>query len=238
MTPSIRAFEHGVRDPEITAGTIDVIDRLSADRSLDAYRESLRGIARDRRPYWDLACALSYLAECFPIEDYLEIGVRRGKSMAQVASRRPDCRIVGCDMWMSPYGGVDNPGPTFVQDEMTRLGHRGSLELISGSSHDVLPAFKAQRPRERFDVVTVDGDHSDEGAWADLVEAVDLVRPGGFLVFDDITHPLHTLASVWARFRQSYGGTFEFAENLADHKGTGVARRRDLADVLRARPAA
>jgi predicted O-methyltransferase YrrM len=238
MTPSIRAFVHGVRDPEVAASALEIIDRLSTDPSLDAYRASLRTVARERRSYWDLACVLSYLAECFPLSDYLEIGVRRGKSMAQVAARRPDCRIVGCDLWMSPYGGVDNPGPDFVQDEMARLGHRGSVELFSGSSHDVLPAFRAERPRERFDVVTVDGDHTDEGAWSDLVQAVDLVRPGGFLVFDDITHPLHTLARVWGRFRETYAETFEFAENLADHSGTGVARRRDLAGSLGAREAA
>jgi predicted O-methyltransferase YrrM len=67
---------------------------------------------------------------------------------------------------------------------------------------------------------------------------VDLVRPGGFLVFDDITHPLHTLAPVWNRFRATYADVFEFAQNLADHSGTGVARPRDLADALTARPAA
>src|SRR5262245_55438822 len=125
MTPSIRAFVHGVRDPEVAAGALDVIDQLSTDPSLDAYRASLRSVAREGRSYWDLACTLSYLAECFPLSDYLEIRVRRGKSMAQVAARRPECRIVGCDMWMSPYGGVDNPGPDFVQEEMARLGHRG-----------------------------------------------------------------------------------------------------------------
>jgi predicted O-methyltransferase YrrM len=229
MTPTIQAFEQGVRQPGVAAAALDVIDRLSSDPSLEAYRESLRAIARDGREYWDLACALRYLAECFPVGDYLEIGVRRGKSMAQVASRRPSCRIVGCDLWVSPYGGVDNPGPTFVQQEMARLGHSGPLMLVSGDSHDVLSRWEAEGSREHFDVVTVDGDHSDEGAWADLVQATELVRPGGFLVFDDIVHPAHSLERVWARFRETYSSVFEFVENLADHNGTGVARRRELA---------
>ena len=34
------------------------------------------------------------------VRDYLEIGVRRGRSMAMVASQAPDCSMLGFDLWV------------------------------------------------------------------------------------------------------------------------------------------
>jgi predicted O-methyltransferase YrrM len=79
----------------------------------------------------------------------------------------------------------------------------------------------------RFDLITVDGDHTDEGA-SDVSATVHLLRPGGWLLFDDLVHPLHTLLPVWQRFRDEYAELVECAENPHDHSGTAVARRRDV----------
>jgi UDP-sugar transporter A1/2/3 len=38
---------------------------------------------------------------------------------------------------------------------------------------------------ETFDIIFIDGDHSAKGVWADYDNTVDLLRPGGFMVFDD-----------------------------------------------------
>ena len=38
---------------------------------------------------------------------------------------------------------------------------------------------------ESFDIIFIDGDHSAKGVWADYNNTVDLLRPGGFMVFDD-----------------------------------------------------
>jgi predicted O-methyltransferase YrrM len=145
--------------------------------------------------------------------------------MAQVITGQPLCDVVAIDLWVSPYGGVENPGPDFVRAEMDRLGHRSALTLLSGESQRVLPQFVSKHPERRFDLITVDGDHTDEGAWADLSATVQLLRPGGWLVFDDLTHPLHTLLPVWHRFWHEYGSQIECAENVRDHTGTAVARR-------------
>jgi hypothetical protein len=38
---------------------------------------------------------------------------------------------------------------------------------------------------ETFDIIFIDGDHSAKGVWADYNNTVNLLRPGGFMVFDD-----------------------------------------------------
>ena len=49
-----------------------------------------------------------------------------------------------------------------------------------------------------FDLVTVDGDHTAEGAAQDLREVLPRVSVGGALVFDDIAHRKHPhLVEVW-----------------------------------------
>jgi predicted O-methyltransferase YrrM len=222
---SLAAFLDEVVKPDVVSSVAGTIDRLSTDPSLDDYRGKLRAIS-GRAPYWDLACALRCLTRLVRPDRYLEIGVRRGKSMAQVVVEQPRCDVVGIDLWVTPYGGVDNPGPAFVREEMTRLGHRGELALFSGDSREVLPRLIAESPDRRFDLITVDGDHTDEGAWRDLATTVELLRPGGWLVFDDLVHPLHTLLPVWHQFASRFADLVECAENVVDHTGTAVARRK------------
>jgi UDP-galactose transporter len=38
---------------------------------------------------------------------------------------------------------------------------------------------------ETFDIIFIDGDHSAKGVWADYNNTINLLRPGGFMVFDD-----------------------------------------------------
>lgn len=42
-----------------------------------------------------------------------------------------------------------------------------------------------------FQLITIDGDHSEVGAHEDLVDCWKLLEPNGFLLFDDIVHPAH-----------------------------------------------
>ncbi len=139
----------------------------------------------------------------------------------------PACEIAGFDLWMTPYAGADNPGPDFVRGEMQRVGYRGKLELISGGQSRNRPRYFGERPGLLIEVVNVVGDHTDEGAWADLTNITGIIASGGYLIFDALIHPSHTLLGVWRRFQETYAAEFEFCENLTSHNGTGVARRRD-----------
>jgi predicted O-methyltransferase YrrM len=157
--------------------------------------------------YMDLLSVLMAAAELGVPETYLEIGVRRGRSLAAVVSAAPDVAIFGFDLWEAGYAGNVNDGPETASREAVRLGHRGPRTFVAGDSGRTVPTFLSEHPTLSLDLVCVDGDHSRLGAWADLVNVAPRLSLGGVLVFDDIANP-HTpeLLEVWRRFVAADGG--------------------------------
>jgi predicted O-methyltransferase YrrM len=150
--------------------------------------------------YADIVTVLLGLADHLAPKSYLEIGVRRGRSACAVASRAPDCAMVLFDMWLKNYAGMENPGPELVQTELKKVGHRGAVEFVNGNSHETVPAWFAAHPDAAFDIITVDGDHTNLGAAQDLADVMPRLKVGGAVVFDDICHPKHPgLHDVWRR---------------------------------------
>jgi predicted O-methyltransferase YrrM len=81
-----------------------------------------------------------------------------------------------------------------------KFGASGRVEFVTGNSHQTLPEFFAKHPELELDLVTVDGDHSDEGAHEDLMTVLPKVSRGGAIVFDDVAHPLHpNLYRIWSK---------------------------------------
>ncbi len=148
--------------------------------------------------YLDIVDVVAATAQLIQPTSYLEIGVRRGRSMATAAAAAPKCALYGFDMWMADYAGMENPGPDFVKTELRRVGHRGPVSFVDGNSHVTLPKFFAEKANEKFSIIVVDGDHSDEGALQDLRDVLPRLAVGGALIFDDISHPAHpNLRQVW-----------------------------------------
>ncbi len=193
--------------PDVSLATADTLDALEPDptnkpRIVEWLRE---GAARNERRY-EIRSALRALARVIRPRSYLEIGTRRGWSLAQVLCESQHVDAYSFDLWIDGYGGVDNPGPDFVREELRRVApaHRGHLEFVSGNSHDVLPVFLQSAPMgdaelsqidlvragesapRMFDLVTVDGDHTALGTWWDLNDVLPCVAVGGALVIDDL----------------------------------------------------
>jgi predicted O-methyltransferase YrrM len=181
-----------------------ILEALSSDPYLEYVKNFYRAGLETFGGNWvyaDINTVLIGLTRRLRPESYLEIGVRRGRSMAMVASVAPQCRVVGFDLWMSDYAGMENPGPDHVRREMARLGLTGPLELVTGDSRQTVPEWFAKHQTEFFDLITVDGDHSTEGARADLENVLPRLKIGGALVFDDISNQSHmNLAAVWNEF--------------------------------------
>lgn len=184
-------------------GVLNIIENLEADKYLtfvkNYYKEGLNKFG-DSWVYADINTVLYALCQHMNIESYLEIGVRRGRSMSIVASQIPNCSITGFDLWIPNYCGVDNPGQEFVKGELNKVGFKGSVEFVAGDSKKTVPEYFKQNPNAYYDLITVDGDHSIGGAVTDLNNILPHLKIGGVVVFDDIcSHEHPYLAKVWNR---------------------------------------
>ncbi|OGS35872.1 MAG: hypothetical protein A2293_07230 [Elusimicrobia bacterium RIFOXYB2_FULL_49_7] len=171
--------------------------------------------------YLDIVNVLYGASKAVKPKNYLEIGVRRGRSVCMVAKATPTVNIFAFDMWKANYAGMDNPGPDFVRSELSRMGHRGQVQFVNGNSHETLKRFFLDNPTLTFDMMTVDGDHSEVGAAQDLNDVIPHLSVGGILVFDDISHPSHPyLLNLWKKTIAAHPGlvSYEFTE-----MGYGVA---------------
>jgi predicted O-methyltransferase YrrM len=219
------------RDP----ATLDAVAATLARLVPDAYIDQVRAyyaLGRERfGAHWYYVDQLTALHACATLlrpRRYLEIGVFRGRSLAVVAAAAPECELFAFDLWIPGYAGLENAGPELVREQLRRVGHRGPCHVESGDSHLSVPRFLAEHPELRFDLVTVDGDHTEEGARADLETVLPLVAVGGALVFDDIRHPRHP----WLErvFEEVLGAAPAFVGAKFTEVGHGVAialRRAD-----------
>ncbi len=206
-----------------------LMQRLSPDAYTtylkDFYSHGLERFESHWR-YADIVTVLLCLADALQPRNYLEVGVRRGRSAAAVASKAPSCAMALFDMWQPDYAGMENPGPAFVTSELKSIGYQGQASFIDGNSHQTLPRFFAQNPNVMFDLITVDGDHSELGAAQDMCDVLPRLAVGGALVFDDISHPLHPeLNGVWQTLVVSDDRFSAFSYREAGY-GVGFAIRK------------
>lgn len=201
-----------------------VLERISPDEYVNFLKKSLDDGQRRFGAHWkhiDIMNVLYAAAKLLQPRRYLEIGVRRGRSMAMVLAASAQTELVGFDLWQEWYAGMDNPGPEFVRTEMRGFAIDLKLELISGDSRDTVPRYLKDHSGEKFELITVDGDHSAQGARNDLRNVLPALELGGVVVFDDIVHPEHPyLLEVWRESVAEDGGlaTYEYTE-----LGFGVA---------------
>ncbi|MGB3192154.1 MAG: class I SAM-dependent methyltransferase, partial [Limnoraphis sp.] len=216
-----RILVNSICDIEVKQRVHSIISRLSEDywlsKDLTSYAES----NQSKSNWFDLISFLNWYAHNFKPKNYLEVGVRRGRSMAQVLVESPETEAYGFDMWIPEYAGQSNPGPEFVVSELQRLGVSKRPTLIKGNSHETLPLFfdNPDNPQE-FDLINIDGDHTYLGAKLDLDVAFAHLAPGGVLVFDDTYHHAHPeLNILWREYQEKYKDCI-FVE---DSYGTGTS---------------
>lgn len=153
---------------------------------------------------------------------YLEVGTRLGHSLALVCLVAGDELAIATavDLWVRRYGGEPNPGADEVLERLRGLGVGDSqLELLSGDSHTILPNLKGRE----YDLVLIDGDHTELGARQDLEQGFELLAPGGSLVFDDCDNgPEGNLREVWLDVMRGRDCEVEFASVGVCAEGAGV----------------
>jgi hypothetical protein len=132
------------------------------------------------------------LAECVKgIKRYLEIGVQEGDSL-RIAIEHGDLEwITLCDTWGDTYGGTNRGGHGHINDILEEVGFDpGMCEFLDGDSKLLIPTLIPHTTP--YDLILIDGDHSLLGCLTDMENCWQLLRPGGIMIVDDITHPRHT----------------------------------------------
>jgi FkbM family methyltransferase len=219
-------------EPAVKHRVLSVISRLTPDHWLHNNITAFREACRRGESWFDTPVVLNWWARAMQPASYMEIGVRRGRSMAQVLSECPETHAYGFDMWQKNYGSIpekgivtENPGPEFVAAELLRVCGSEPAGIVSGNSRSTVPAFFASDDAPaHLDLILVDGDHTAPGAAADLEATFGRVAPGGALIFDDLTHTIHPeLRAVWESFKARHTDWL-FVEDDA-RNGTGVAIR-------------
>lgn len=150
---------------------------------------------------------ISALAKLLQPMHYLEIGVRRGFTMAMAGARNDMCQSIGFDLWIPGYAGIDNPGEEFVYGEMHNIGY-DLFALIPGDSKQTVPNWFKANPDMFFDLILVDGDHSKFGALTDVYNTIAHLKEGGCLVLDDL-HDLDVM-EAWNIIQEQYSANHQF----------------------------
>lgn len=127
--------------------------------------------------------------------NYLEIGVAQAEYALKLLKGSGELFYTGVDRWLCDPTMEHEPNKIKnwntqekwdeiyfnVVNKLKPFGNRA--RIIRGNSRDILPNLN-----EKFDVIRVDGDHSEEGAYQDIINASLLLNIGGQIVVDDMNY--------------------------------------------------
>lgn len=121
--------------------------------------------------------------------DYLEIGVADGGNAILVSksyAKHPSSRVYCVDPWMDyeeypEYKGRQELGYNTFLSNIQKLADTSKFIIKRGLSDEIVPTFSDNF----FDIIFVDGNHETEYVYRDGIMALQKVKVGGYIVFDD-----------------------------------------------------
>jgi predicted O-methyltransferase YrrM len=111
------------------------------------------------------------------IKIILEIGFNTGRSAAHFLSSRDDIQVISVDIGAHPY----------INDckKLIDKHFPNRHSLLIGDSKVVLPKLLDFQPKINFDLIFIDGDHSEPGPLIDARNCLALANKDTHLVMDD-----------------------------------------------------
>lgn len=169
---------------------VEAWDFIEIDEPIQIRKDLMIQNIKQGKLFWNLNVALIFLADRIDPRSYLEVGVRTCGSLVPVLHNSNVKKVVGVDIWAGSYSGLPNTLEytiNQIKKYQAKTNKQFEIKFIKGNSHTKLKDLI--KAGEKFDLITVDGDHSEAGAWEDLEDAVKLLGQQGVIVFDDIIHP-------------------------------------------------
>lgn len=122
----------------------------------------------------------------FTPSNVLEIGAFEGRTTCWILDTYSGAHVTCVDTWEGSEEHEQSMKDGLFDRYMgnvTRFGDR--VTVRRGMSGDVLRTFPTTEPS--FDLVYVDGSHYSRDALEDAILSWRLLKPGGFMIFDDYT---------------------------------------------------
>jgi|GEM_PF-1886325 len=216
------SFPVGINSPQATSSIFNILRILKKLNDSDTFLEAYHWHLNKRKDtFMDTYHFMQWVGANVRPKRILEIGTRTGISICQLLSAYTNYdsleEIILCDLF--------NDGLATPQGVLNALNYLNiptdKVKFIVGSSLDEIPKFIG---KQTFDYILVDGNHDKDYARKDLINAVQLIEKGGYIVFDDITPDGCSLQDVWDEFKTNNNASFNFMENH-DGKGLGVAKK-------------
>lgn len=123
---------------------------------------------------------------------YLEIGVADGGNAIYVADsfcKHPESKLYCVDPWTDyeeypEYKGEQEIGWQNFNTNIQNSRHYPKFVVHRGFSDTIVPTFSDKF----FDIIFVDGNHETEYVYHDGQMALDKVKLGGYIIFDDYSY--------------------------------------------------
>lgn len=112
---------------------------------------------------------------------YLEIGCYAGGSSILMLSR-PNTTVISIDT------GTVIP-QSVVQENVSKCTTNTNFHYIEANSQIKSTVEKVKQIADKIDILFIDGDHSYKGSVTDWNLYCTLVKPGGYIIFDDYNCP-------------------------------------------------
>jgi predicted O-methyltransferase YrrM len=172
----------------------DDLKYINIDQSKHDFQFTRRWFKVRNQATWS-----TYLPERFtgdkPV-NMVQVGVFEGADLIwclQNILTHKDSRAVAID----PWGKTTKLSQSFMDDSYKRAVHNLSpwsrkVKVIRESSHIVLPNLKrsfdhngVQIGAGDYDLIVIDGDHNATAVYKDAVDSMELIKEGGWILFDD-----------------------------------------------------
>jgi predicted O-methyltransferase YrrM len=208
----------------VSSSVFNVLRTLKKYNPDDEYYEAYKWhYDKNGMNFMDTYYMMQWIGANIQPQRILEVGSRTGISICQLLSSYIDYSKIERVVLVDIFAERGDSGR--IKDNLQLLNiPTEKLSIREQSSLDALPVMIESKIT--YDYILVDGCHDKPVATEDLNNAVQLIEPGGYILFDDLTPDGCSLQDVWDEFKYAYGEKFKFMENH-DGKGLGVAIRRN-----------